>query len=186
MEYCVNHPEKEAYEFCHYCGKPFCKECLTEEGEYNVCNNRECREKAEAEKTHKPAGPVLLPEEVECPSCKCKISLDDKERALKKVHCPECEAYIDYSVNPPSFEEPKKYIPATWSFNQGDLFIIKSLFDDAEIDYYTTGENFLSVDPLIQPARFWVLESQLELAEEILKGSNLNVTGVSFREDVSD
>ncbi|MDR1913961.1 MAG: TM2 domain-containing protein [Clostridiales bacterium] len=34
---CVNHIQQEADGFCVYCGKPFCKDCLTEIGEKYYC-----------------------------------------------------------------------------------------------------------------------------------------------------
>lgn len=172
-EYCTNHPGKKAYGICHHCGKHFCKDCLTEGLEFNSCSNPECLKTNESK---------LLPREIQCPSCNNIFILNDKERMSIKIHCPECESLINYSSNPPVVLKPKNYVEATWSMNQADLFLIKSLLDDAEIDYYTTGENFLSVDPLIQPARFFVLEEQVETANELIKESELSVSGISFRE----
>lgn len=170
MNYCLNHPEKEAYGICHFCGKYFCKECITEGKEFNSCNSPECLKANEF---------TVSPDNIVCPECGTVISVEENE--ITEIHCPECSAMIDYSVIPCRVIPPKKYAEAIWSLNQGDLFIIKSLLDSGDIDYYTTGEIFLSVDPLIQPARFFVLESQIEDVRELLKDSELNITGVSFR-----
>ena len=69
------------------------------------------------------------------------------------------------------------------SMNQGDLGIIKSMLDDGSIDYFVTGENFLSVDPLIQPARIMVREDQLDEANEIIKNFELHIFGVSLNQN---
>lgn len=175
MDYCSNHPAKKAYDVCRYCGKTFCKDCLTEGIEYCACMNPECQKANEAK---------LLAEEIECPKCGNNITLEFKERMSERVHCHECECMIDYSVTPPAVLEPKKYVEVTWSMNQGDIFFIKSLLDDAGIDYYTLGENFLNVDPLIQPARFFVVEDQKEAVKELLKDSTLNITGISFFDNI--
>jgi hypothetical protein len=63
--------------------------------------------------------------------------------------------------------------------NQGDLGIIQSMLDDGNIDYFINGKNFLSVDPLIQPAKIMVNEDQYEEAKEIIKDFELNIFGVS-------
>jgi len=67
--------------------------------------------------------------------------------------------------------------------NQGDLGIIKSMLDDGSIDYFVNGENFLSVDPLIQPARIMVREDQLDEANEIIKNFELHIFGVSLNQN---
>jgi hypothetical protein len=63
--------------------------------------------------------------------------------------------------------------------NQGDIALIKSILEDANIDYYVFGENFLSVDPLIQPAKFFVNENQIDEVKELLKDIKLSIWGFS-------
>jgi DNA-directed RNA polymerase subunit RPC12/RpoP len=128
----------------------------------------------------------LLPKEVTCPKCSIDIELDEKERMSERVHCPECEVRIDYSVDPPLVEEPKNYVEIAWSLNQADISLIKSILDDTEIDYHVFGENFLSVDPLIQPARIFVLDEQTILVKDILKDFKVQIVGVSMRDDMTD
>lgn len=176
MSFCTNHPDTDAYGICKYCGKPFCKECLVEGKEFNSCRNPDCLKANEF---------GILPHKITCPKCGKKITLSEKERNEVIVHCHKCESTIDFSVDPPAITEPKKYAEVTWSMNQGDLFIIKSILDDAEIDYYTMGENFLSVDPLIQPARFFVVEDQIDTVKELLKETQIKISGISLT-DIPD
>ena len=69
------------------------------------------------------------------------------------------------------------------SLNQGDIGIIKSILDDNEIDYYVTGENFLSVSPLLEPAQFFVNTNQFEEAKKLLKDFDLKIFGFSARNE---
>ena len=121
-----------------------------------------------------------------CPNCSCELDLIDDERTSKKVHCPECEALIDLEVNPPKILNKENYVELLSSLNQGDIAIIKSILDDSEIDYYVFGENFLGVDPLIQPARFFVNQNQIDEAKEVLKDFQLNIWGTSKNQDSDD
>ena len=41
-EKCSNHPEKQALNFCHSCGKYFCEECLVEGQEFYYCHGEQC------------------------------------------------------------------------------------------------------------------------------------------------
>lgn len=50
MEFCSRHRDRDAFSFCHSCGKYFCKECLTEGKEYYYCDNSECRKQLMLEK----------------------------------------------------------------------------------------------------------------------------------------
>lgn len=100
-----------------------------------------------------------------------------------KVHCPECEAVIDLRVNPPELLNKENYVELLSSLNQGDIALIKSILEDSEVDYYVFGENFLGAGLLIQPARFFVNENQLEEAKEVLKDFKLNIWGTSKNQD---
>ena len=181
MEKCPNHPEKEAMYVCHSCGRHYCESCLTAAGDYYYCNNPKCQEALKASMLSE-----LLPEEIECPNCSANILLDEKEQTTRIVHCPECESLIDFSKEPPSILNPKEYIQINSSINQGDIGIIKSLLDDANIDYYVYGENFLVIDPLIQPARIFIAKDQFEEAKEILKDVDIHIFGLSTRNDDSE
>ena len=178
MEKCPNHPEKNAAYTCHSCGKHFCESCLTEAGDYYYCKNLKCQEAMKAS-----VMPDILPEEIVCPNCSENIELEEKERTSRQVHCPECESLIDFTTEPPTVINPKEYVEVNYSINQGDIGLIRSLLDDANIDYYVFGENFLIIDPLIQPARIFVVQEQAEEAKKILKDVDIHIFGVSTRNE---
>ena len=85
------------------------------------------------------------------------------------------------TVDVEQFDSLRKenYVILLSSMNQGDIGVIKSILNNAHIDYYLSGENFLTVEPLIQPAKFHVNVNDLETAAELLKGYNLNPWGAS-------
>lgn len=180
MKKCPNHPDKNAEYICHSCGKHFCDLCLTEAGDFYYCKNPECQE------AMKVSLMPDLPEEIVCPNCSENITPGEKERASRQVHCPECESLIDFTTDPPSVINPKEYVQITSSINQGDIGLIRSLLDDANIDYYIFGENFLIIDPLIQPARVFVVKDQVEEAKNILKNVDIHIFGVSMRNEDKD
>lgn len=174
MRMCFNHPDKKAFSVCHCCGKDFCRECLSEGEEYYYCKDPKCQEMLKKE-SHRES----LPKIITCPSCGGEIELSEAEKTSGKVHCEECESLIDFNENPPKIINQEKYVELLSSLNQGDIGLIKSILEDANIDYYVFGENFLSVDPLIQPARFYVNEEQLNEAKELLKNFELRIFGAS-------
>jgi predicted Zn finger-like uncharacterized protein len=180
MENCINHPERGAYSVCHSCGNHYCPECLTETEEYYYCKKHECQVAMKNEII------IELPIQIICPSCQSTIAIDKNEQRKKLVRCPECDSLINLSIKPPEIIKDDKYVQILSSMNQGDLSIIKSMLDDGNIDYFVNGENFLCVDPLIQPARIVVREDQLEEANEIIKNFNLNIFGVSSNQDDED
>ncbi len=176
METCINHPDKKADYVCHGCGKHYCELCLIEGGEYYYCNEPDCQKLLQAERQ-----PEILPVEITCPNCESELQLEDDERASRKIHCPECESFIDFTTNPPNIKNRKEYSQIFSSLNQGDIGIVKSILDDGSIDYYVFGENFLSVDPLIQPAKFFILNEQIDEARELLKNFDFKIFGASAK-----
>ena len=152
MKFCVNHNSKKAFSICHGCGKDYCDSCLDEGIEFYYCKNPECQKILREELT-----PRLFTDKIICPNCSCELELTIEERTSRK----------------------ENYVELLSSFNLGDIGLIKSILDDSEIDYYVFGENFLAADPLIQPVRFFVNESQLEEAKEVLKDIKLNFWGYS-------
>lgn len=178
MKTCFNHPDKEAMSVCHGCGKDYCKQCLDEGKEYYYCKNPECQKLLKAEVPFRE-----LPEKIMCPGCGSELKLSKEERETGKIHCSECEAFIDFNFNPPKIINKENYVELLYSLNQGDIALIQSMLDDGKIDYYIAGGNFLSVRPLLEPARFFVNESQLEEAKELLKDFKLNIWGASTNQE---
>jgi hypothetical protein len=71
------------------------------------------------------------------------------------------------------------------TFNVADLAVIKSVLDNEEIAYQVQGEYFNMAEPLVQPAKVFVPEEDLERARNVLKPLRLTYLGVSFRDDAS-
>jgi len=174
MKACVNHPDKEAFSICHNCGKDYCELCLDKGIEFYYCKNRECR--AQLKKELLRSG---LPENVKCPNCQTELELLEDERISGKVHCPVCEAFIDFKMSPPKVINSDNYVELLSSFNAGDIGLIKSILEDANIDYYVFGEQFLNIYPAIQPARFYINENQLAETKTLLKDFELRIWGAS-------
>jgi hypothetical protein len=174
---CLNHPERKAVNVCHNCGGNYCDECLTEGYEYYYCSKPECKAACDAE---------LMPAEITCPNCSSAISLSLEERETKKIHCPSCEALIDFTNNGEKIQEPVEYIEFLTTMNIGDVALIKSILDDGQISYYVTGENFLTLEPLIQPARFFVTKGQFVEAAELLKDYKMNIFGASVNQQAEN
>lgn len=169
---CINHPERDAFSECYFYKKYFCKACLEECNDYYYCGDSKCRDALNKE---------LLQQIVECPGCSSELELNFEERIEKKFHCPVCECFLDFSKKPPKVIDPEKYGHLMTSLNQGDLGVIQSVFDSEKIQYYIYGQNFLSVDPLIQGARIYVLEEHIEKAKELLKDLDIHLFGASGR-----
>ena len=111
--------------------------------------------------------------------------------------CPNCGAEYVGGVNEcydcriplvsqmPPRPEPLQFQEILRTFNQGDIAVIRSVLEDAEIEYFFRGEIFNLVDPLIQPARLFVRKDQAEETRELLHGLNVSFLGVSARSDDS-
>jgi hypothetical protein len=179
MKNCTNHPDKEALSFCHNCGKEFCSGCLDEGKEFYYCRNPGCqkalRRETGAEK-HGIEAAYKVPPEVVCPNCNSALELSEEERLSGIAECPECAETFDFSADPP---EAVKYVELLSSLNQGDIALLKSILGNSGIRYYIYGENFLHARPLLEPARFFVKESQLQEARELLKDFDFHIWGTS-------
>ena len=114
-----------------------------------------------------------------CPQCKAEYKEDVNI-------CTDCQIALVGELPKESHELEYDYMEIVSSLNQGDIALIKSIFDDGEIDYQVLGEEFNSVRPLLEPARFIVREDQVEIAKELLKGLELHIWGVSKRTKHSD
>jgi hypothetical protein len=56
---------------------------------------------------------------------------------------------------------------------------LKSILDDNEIEYYVTGENSLTLRPLLIPVNFYIKESEIEKVKTILKDFEFHIWGTS-------
>jgi len=174
MKYCVNHSDKKALSICHGCGKDYCELCLDEGKEYYYCKKPKCQKLLKKElPTEK------LPENVNCPNCGIEFVPSEDEMSVRVVHCPECEAMINFNFHPPKVLNVEKYVELLSSLNQGDIALIKSILDDGGINYNIVGENFLSSRPLLEPARIFIDEKQIKKATKLLKKIELHIFGFS-------
>ncbi len=181
MKNCSNHPDRKALSVCHGCGRSFCELCLDEGKEFYFCKDPRCQALLKKESVD-----ASLPLKVVCPNCASELELSDRERTSKKFHCPECESFIDFTVDPPKILDTKNYFLLLKTMNQADAVIIKSLLGNSDIDYYVFDEDFFTVRPLVQPVRFFVEDSQMDEAKELLKDFELKVYGLSSRNGVEE
>ncbi len=175
MRNCVNHPDVKAISTCHNCARPFCASCLVEGGEYYYCKEPACQEALKTSMAIDGLPPRLL-----CPNCSSDLELTKAERESRKFRCSDCDALVDYTVNPPHVKKHEEYALLLATRNEGDVAVIKSVLDDLEIDYFVFDEYFMVLDPLIQPTRFYVLKSQVERAKLGLKDFKVHLLGVSM------
>jgi GTP cyclohydrolase III len=123
----------------------------------------------------------MLPPEQICPNCGASLKATQEEEDSEVVHCDECDAVIDFREKEPVVQKKEEYVELFSTMNQGDIALIKSILDNASIDFYVLGENFLSVEPLVQPAKFYVAAGRVNDAKELLKEFKLHIYGVSNR-----
>ena len=84
------------------------------------------------------------------------------------VTCADCGTALVETLGPEA--EYVEYDEVLALFSAGEIALMKSLLDDAQVVYYFKGEMFNYVDPLIQPARLMVRRDQVAEVMEILKG----------------
>jgi uncharacterized protein YbaR (Trm112 family) len=169
MENCYNHPERKAYSVCHICGKHFCEDCLTAGTEFYYCKSPECQTKFKEDNEGD-----LTRKEIVCPNCRSVLNVDKYELESGSFRCPECDAFVVILNGKPELPEDKNYVRLLSISNQGDIAIIKSMLDDAGIDYYAWGENSM-YDPIV----IYVNANQINLAKEILKDFEFHLFGFS-------
>lgn len=111
-----------------------------------------------------------------CPVCKSEYV----EGVTECYDCrlPLVKELVDESAAPPiQFEEVLR------TYNQGDVAVIRSVLDDAEIEYFFRGEFFNLTYPLVQPARLFVRKDQAARVKDLLAGINVTFMGLSVRSD---
>jgi hypothetical protein len=172
--FCKNHPVTRAISKCHVCQNYYCASCLIEGFEYYYCKQDDCLKVLDEK---------LIPSENKCPSCSDRIILELDERIDKRFHCPNCEKYINMNFDPPKILDPKSYKYVLTTMNQADIALIKSVLDSENVEYFIFGQNFLTVDPMIQGAKLYVNEDYYQIAKDLLSELNLNVFGGSARNE---
>lgn len=105
-----------------------------------------------------------------CPNCRA-------EYLPGVVQCSECMIPLVNELPP---EPEDKYTEVLSTYNAGDIALIKSILDDAEIEYQIEGEYFNAI--LLQPVKILVLQEKVEAAREVLKDFDLKYLGLSSNE----
>lgn len=109
--------------------------------------------------------PFFAPGEIMfCPICRAEYREGFKE-------CTDCDCDLVEELEP--IPEPSKFIKLATIFNEGDIAVIKTSFDNAEIEYYLDGEQSHRLAPVPLAARLMVRRDFREVAEAILKDLEL-------------
>lgn len=85
---CTYHLDREALSVCASCGLHFCNKCLHKGGENYYCDQPECKERWLN---------IILPAEMDCPSCGTRLDLNEVERCDGLIDCPACKTRTDLS-----------------------------------------------------------------------------------------
>lgn len=111
-----------------------------------------------------------------CPQCRSEY--------LKGItDCVDCQIpLVDVLPPEPDHTTKDRYVRILSTYNAADVAIVKSILDDAEIDYYFENEGFNVVSPLIQPVVLYAMRDQEEDAREALRGVDLRYMGLIARE----
>ncbi len=99
-----------------------------------------------------------------CPKCKAEY------RSGFTV-CADCDVPLVDKL-PEEKELPPKppYKQLKALFNTAEIAVIKSILDDAKIDYYFRGERFQAMHvPLVDPAILMIREDQFEAVKKLLE-----------------
>jgi hypothetical protein len=110
-----------------------------------------------------------------CPQCK-------SEYVDGITECADCRVPLVATLPPEPDHSEGRYVRVLSTYNAADIAIVKSILDDAEIDYYFSGESFNELSPLIQPAVLYVIDEQEEDAREALRGVDLRYMALAARE----
>ena len=107
-----------------------------------------------------------------CPRCKDDYGDEGHTR------CVDCGA--DLVSGHPQEPEHIKFVQVLSTYNPLDVAMIKSILDSEEITYYFHGENFMLIQPLVEPARLMVDQKEVVTVKELLKDLQLSFTGLNL------
>jgi len=112
-----------------------------------------------------------------CPKCKA-------EYVRGITICADCDIpLVEHLPKKETCEKQgKDFREILIAVNAGEIAMVKSLLDDAGIDYYVKGGYFAVLRPFADPARLFVREDQYEEALDILKDLGPDTSGNPGRE----
>jgi hypothetical protein len=112
-----------------------------------------------------------------CPKCKA-------EYVRGITICADCDIpLVEHLPKKETCEkQDKDFREILIAVNAGEIAMVKSLLDDAGIDYYVKGGYFAVLRPFADPARLFVREDQYEEALDILKDLGPDTSGNPGRE----
>lgn len=119
-----------------------------------------------------------------CPKCGAEY-----KRGI--IKCADCDVpLVEKLPDKPTHKKKEKhrrpdikYKELLITFNAGEVAFVKSVLDNADIDYYFQGELFQMVRPFADPARLMVREDQVEEAMKLLKELDFGLMGPSAKQE---
>jgi len=114
------------------------------------------------------------------------------------VFCPKCGAeykegvtvcadcgvkLVDKLPEEKREEEPFELVEIFETFNEGDIAMIKSIFEANGIRYFLKDENFHTLRPLVQPVVVMVVDKDVERAKKLLSELKLSIRAFSPPEE---
>ena len=119
-----------------------------------------------------------------CPKCRA-------EYVAGITMCADCNVPLVERL--PAERKPKKkskkihpemkYVELLITFNKGEVAVIKSILNDAGIDYFFKGELFQMVHMFPDPARLMVREEQVNEARKLLSHLDFKFSAVPGDEE---
>ncbi len=105
-----------------------------------------------------------------CPTCRSEYVEGIRE-------CKDCGAPLVDEL--PSETDVYNFVEILSTINLADIAVFKSILDGAEIQYYFSDENFNHLYPLVEPARLFVRDDDVERAKALLKDFSDNYPGLA-------
>ena len=109
-----------------------------------------------------------------CPKCRAEY-----REGFDK--CADCNVDLVKKAPAESKVEYTEYECVLKTYNPADVAMIKSIFENENITYFVKGEQFTSIQPLVEPARIMVKQDQAEQAKEILKKFEVQFMGINIK-----
>ncbi len=102
-------------------------------------------------------------------------------------NCPDCNVPLVKDL-PPEFDESIEFseAPLISTYNAGDISLVKSVLDSADITYFFKGDHVNPAHTFLEPAHLFVRKDQVEEARELLESLDLTYMSVAPEPDEDD